>query len=55
MSKIKIRSIEISVLYEDNDGETQIVGKKALDFESAEEVIGKLQRFMEKITNENES
>jgi hypothetical protein len=44
----KIKWIEISVGYEDRDGDSQMVRKEAKTFESAEENLGKLQRFIEK-------
>ena len=42
-------SIEIKVFYNDIDGDLQMVFKRALDFESATETLGKLERFIEKV------
>lgn len=47
MSKIKIDDITICVAYHDEDGQFQKIIKSALTFESAEEALGKLERFLE--------
>lgn len=46
---MKLKHIDINVFYDDADGERQMVSKREmLSFESAEEALGKLQRFIEK-------
>ena len=41
-------SIKISVEWENEDGDVKVATREALDFESAEEALGKLQRYYEK-------
>jgi len=48
---MELKSIEISVMYKDEDGDTQIVNKESKSFESAEENLGKLERFLESLKN----
>ena len=50
--KNRMRSINISVEYFDPDGNTQNVHESALTFESAEEALGKLERFIGRLESE---
>ena len=45
----KIVGIAIIVEYLDDEGQTQSLYKKALTFESAEENLGKLERYINKL------
>jgi len=44
---MELKSIEISVMYKDEDGDTQIIKRQAYDFEEAEENLGKLKKYLE--------
>jgi len=45
---MKLQNIQIKVLYVDNEGEEQMVTRYAESFESAEENLGKLERFIDR-------
>lgn len=53
MNKIKIDNIYINVDYLDKNEEIQTVLKTASTFESAQEALGKLERFMSNLEKEN--
>lgn len=48
---MSLKQIEISVIYDDEEGEEQTVKRESLTFESAEEALGKLQRFIKEQKN----
>ena len=54
MPKIKINEICINVDYDDSEGDAQNIHKITLTFESAQEALGKLERFIGKLEKENE-
>ena len=43
----QIINIEITVVYEDEEGETQVMKRESKSFESASEDLGKLERSLE--------
>ena len=55
MSKIKINEICIEVDYNDENGSGQRIYKIAQTFESAQEALGKLERFIEKLQKDNDA
>lgn len=47
-SQYEYMKIIITVHYVDQDGDRQMVSKEGIGFESAEENLGKLERFVER-------
>ena len=44
---MKLENIKITVIYEDEDGDTQIIKRQAYDFEEAEERLMGLKKLLE--------